>query len=544
MRNPRLRNIIMVSGLSATAAFAAQPTDNVSSDSGGNTAMGSNALKSLGPLGSAGSCKDFITIIDPVLGTSENTDVNGLGYGYNVCGSGNTAAGQNALTTDTSGHQNTAVGFNSMNYNTTGYYNTAVGANALFYNSKGISNTAVGSGSLFLNTTGYYNTAVGAYTLTANSTGIRNSAFGAYAQNYNSTGSNNSSSGSYGLYHNTTGSNNSALGTFALEYNTTGHENTAGGALALEVNMTGANNVAFGYKTLNSNNGNGNTGAGAFALQANTTGGYNAAFGYQALYANTTGGNNTAFGRQVLAANTTGFGNAGQGFNALLANITGYRNTAVGNDALQTNVAGIYNSAFGFQAGLNINGSYNIDIGNTGVADDHNTIRIGATSQVPGDTANNVIAATYIAGIYSSNISGTGDQQVFVATDGRLVTHGSSERFKTDIAPMSDVSAKLAELRPVTFRYRSDQSGTLQYGLIAEDVAKVSPELVIRDDSGRIQGVHYEELAPMLVTEVQNQQRINSAQAGEIEELKRRVEQLQDLQAQMLTELARMRGAP
>ncbi len=264
-------------------------------------------------------------------------------------------------------------------------------------------------------------------------------------------------------------------------------DNVADGPNVMEANTTGIENAAMG----------------AYALAANTTGSGNAGYGYQALYANTSGGNNTAFGRAALSANTTGFGNAAQGFNALVANTTGYRNTAIGNDALQTNVAGIYNTAVGFQAGVNITGSYNIDIGNTGLATDHNTIRIGATTSVPGDSANNVITATYIAGIFGNG--GSGGSAVYVDTYGHLFTNNSSERFKTGVAHMPDLSERLAQLRPVTFRYKSDPAGIVQYGLIAEEVDKVYPELVIRDDAGRIQGVRYEELAPMLLNEAQQQ---------------------------------------
>ncbi len=407
-------------------------------------------------------------------------------------------------------------------------FNTGCGTGVLANNS-GYANTALGDLSMNVNTGGSNNTAVGGSALLANTTGNNNTALGFAVLSNASTASNNTAVGYEAMVSNTSGYNNTAIGLSAMVLNTTGHDNTATGLQALFSNTTG----------------NFNTAVGEYSLYSNTTGTSNTASGFNALYANTTGGNNTAFGRQVLAANTTGFGNAGQGFNALTANTTGYRNTAIGNDALQTNVAGIYNTAIGFQSGSLITGSYNVDIANTGVAGDHNTIRIGATTQVPGDTANNVIAATYIAGIYSSNISGTGDQQVFIATDGRLVTHGSSERFKTDIAPMSDVSAKLAELRPVTFRYRSDQSGTLQYGLIAEEVAKVYPELVIRDDQGRIQGVRYEELAPMLLRQAQDQDRREQEMEARISNLTRRdnlntaqIDQLRGLVAAQSAQLA------
>ncbi len=500
MRPNRLRTVMLISGLSATAAIATQPSDSVTSDAGNNTAVGSNALLNLPALGAQGSCNS----------TGGGPYVPGLGFGFTFCSWRNTAVGGGALKANGTGHNNTAVGSYAMQSNTSGYYNTGIGNSALAANTSGWANTGVGTGALLRNTNGYYNTAVGTYSLLNNLSGVRNSAFGSYAMLHNQSGSNNSASGSYAIHGNTTGSNNSALGTYALE----------------------------------SNNGDGNTAVGAYALQANTSGTYNAAVGYKALAANISGGNNTAFGRMALSANTVGAGNAAQGFNALLLNANGARNTAIGNDALQNNVAGSYNSAIGFQAGLNITGSYNIDIANNGVAGESNTTRIG-TDAVPGVLPVTGVTATYIAGIYNTNI--TGGKAVYVTAAGQLVTEGSSERFKTDVATMPDVSARLAQLHPVTFRYKTDQAGTLQYGLIAEEVEKVSPELVLRDDAGRIQGVRYEELAPMLLSEMQHAEGTiaalvaeNRAQAEKIRELDAEVAELKILKRELGEALQRL----
>jgi hypothetical protein len=145
-------------------------------------------------------------------------------------------------------------------------------------------------------------------------------------------------------------------------------------------------------------------------------------------------------------------------------------------------------------------GSNNIDIANVGAAAENNTTRIGTTG---------IQKATYIAGIYGTSVSGSA---VVVSSTGQLGVTVSSERFKTAIAPMGLDTAKLAQLRPVSFKLKSDSTGTRQYGLIAEEVAKVYPELVIRNEQGRIDGVRYDELAPMLLNEVQQQQRKISAQ--------------------------------
>ncbi len=374
-----------------------------------------------------------------------------------------------------------------------------------------------------------YNTACGTDALFSNMTN------GVAPVYLNTPGAGNTATGFDALYSNTTAYYSTASGAFSLYSNTTGNLNTASGSFSMYLNTTGSGNTASGYD----------------ALGANTTGGYNSAFGYEALQANTTGGNNTAFGRQVLAANTTGFGNAGQGFNALTSNTTGYRNTAIGNDALQLNVAGIYNTALGFQAGVNITGSHNIDIGNAGSPGDSNTIRIGATTQVPGDSANNVIAATYIAGINGVQVSG---MPVYVSASGQLgIGQPSSERFKRDVATMPKLSERLAKLRPVTFRYQADRAGTLQYGLIAEEVDKVYPELVIRDDQGKIQGVHYEELAPILLREVQSEQQTVASLVAEqrsaaaqilaqAQQLSTQAGEISALKAQ-LAELAAQRGS-
>jgi len=243
--------------------------------------------------------------------------------------------------------------------------------------------------------------------------------------------------------------------------NTTGFSNSAAGANALYSNASGNNNTAFGY----------------FALYSNTTGTYNTAAGVDALYSNTTGTYNTAVGLETLYSNTTGSANNASGIQALYNNTTGSNNIAQG-----------------YAAGyLVTTGSNNIDIGNVGAAADSGAIRIGATSKQ---------TSVYIAGIYGISVSGSA---VMVSSTGQLGVAVSSERFKTAIVPMGSYTAKLDRLRPVSFRLKSDATRTRQYGLIAEEVAKVYPELVIRNEKGRIDGVRYDELSPMLLNEAQQQ---------------------------------------
>jgi hypothetical protein len=337
--------------------------------------------------------------------------------------------------------------------------NTAEGTDALFNLISGIDNTALGFQALYRNTTGSYNTA----------------------------------DGFHSLFTNTTGTNNTATGVNALYSNTTGRFNTALGVNSLYRNNTGAQNTAVGVQALFNNTiGNYNTALGLNALYANTTGGNNTATGWQALFSNTTGYKNTADGVEALASNTTGGFNTATGFQALLNNTTGFNNTAIGKWSLYNNISGTQNIALGNAAGFNLTGSNNIDIDSDGVAGESNTIRIGNVG---------VHAATYIAGI--SGRTAPGGAAVFVASNGKLGTVTSSRRFKKDIADMDTASEALLALRPVTFRYKPelDKVGIPQFGLVAEEVAKVNPDLVVRDEKGEIYTVRYEAVNAMLLNE-------------------------------------------
>ncbi len=295
----------------------------------------------------------------------------------------------------------------------------------------------------------------------------------------------------------------SAYGNGAL-YSLVGgsYGNTAMGSGALQTNSTGAYNTATGLN----------------ALESNTTGSINTAIGSGALASNTTGGGSTAAGYSALLYNTTGENNTASGYYALYHNVSGSSNTAVGVQALYTSL-GSGNIALGYLAGYNATGSNNIEIGHEGVGTDSGVIRIGTGG---------VQKAAYVAGINASKITGSA---VYITANGRLGVLASSERYKTAIEPMGSDTARLAQLRPVTFRLKNDARGKMQYGLIAEEVAKVYPELVVRDEKGRIEGVRYDELAPMLLNEVQKQQRTNAAQAEKIASLE---QQLAGIQAALV----------
>jgi len=237
--------------------------------------------------------------------------------------------------------------------------------------------------------------------------------------------------------------------------------------------------------------------------------------GTNALNSSAGGPNNTAFGSQALYSNTTGKGNSAQGVNALYSNTTGIRNIGIGSNALYGNVSGSYNIALGFDAGYNqTTGSDNIYFNNVGVAGESQTLRLGTTGTA-GVVGSGIVTA-YIAGVSSSQVIGSA---VYVTSSGQLGVLASSERFKTDVETMREASDKLAQLRPVTFKLKTDSMGTMQYGLIAEEVAKVYPELVIHGADGRIDGVRYEELAPMLLYDVQQQQHKLQVQQAAVQTL-------------------------
>jgi Chaperone of endosialidase len=294
------------------------------------------------------------------------------------------------------------------------------------------------------------------------------------------------------LFSLTTGFGNTALGFNALNSDTEGSFNTATGRNALRFHITGNHNTATGGAALVFNtDGEGNTATGRAAMGNGTTGNNNTATGWQALF-NNSADRNTATGAFALYSNTTGFGNAASGNVALLSNTTGEFNTANGIEALVSNTTGGSNIALGDSAGFNLTtGDFNIDIGNAGVADEANTIRIGRS----GDQTK-----TFVAGISGAAVAGAA---VKVNANGQLGVAPSSERFKADIKPMDKASEAILALKPVTFRYRHDvdPKGIPQFGLVAEQVAKVNPDLVDRDAKGGIYTVRYEAVNAMLLNE-------------------------------------------
>ena len=319
------------------------------------------------------------------------------------------------------------------------------------------------------------NTANGALALQNNTTGFGNTAVGAQALQSNLDGGGNTATGFQALLFNVA-ANNTADGFQALLNNTTGTQNTANGVNALVFNTTGNNNTATGF----------------IALSSNTSGNDNTANGFQGLQNNTIGADNTATGFSALASNTSGDNNAATGSEALAFNTIGNNNTAIGADALHNNTTGSNNIAVGFHAGINRNtGDNNIDIGDTGNAGESNAIRIGHPS----------ITKTFISGISGVATDLNNAVPVLVATNDQLGTMSSSRRFKKEIKPMDKASEAILALQPVTFHYKSDTRNTPQFGLIAEEVAEVNPDLVVRDKNGDIYTVRYEAVNAMLLNE-------------------------------------------
>jgi hypothetical protein len=344
----------------------------------------------------------------------------------------NTAEGQNALFSLTSGGGNTAVGWHSLFSNTDGTFNTGVGAGTLLFNvgdqtaGDGVNNTAIGTAALLFNTRGSLNTAVGTHALFSNTTGSLNTAVGIQALPSNTTGSSNTAMGQEALSSNTTGSDNTATGGAALFINTEGSSNTANGQTALLNNISGDNNTAFGMSALYYSTGNGNTALGAFA------------------------GNSVTTANNVIAIGTAG---------------------------------------------------------------------------------GNVSDSCYIGKIFGATIEPTSALNVMIDSSGKLGTTASSKRFKEEIQPMDKASETILALRPVTFRYKNYRDSPLQFGLIAEEVADVNPDLVARDKNGEIYTVRYEQINAMLLNEFLKEHR-------KVEEQGRRIEEQEVTIAQLKQEIA------
>jgi hypothetical protein len=322
-----------------------------------------------------------------------------------------------------------------------------------------------------------------------------------------------------GCYSNFT----TAEGCNALNSLTTGVGNTGVGSYSLFLNTSGGSNTGIGAAALALNNADDNTAVGAAALLLNTTGNENTAVGRNALIHNDSGSDNNAVGAFALATNVSGFFNNAHGRNALVNN-DGSENDAFGDLAMENNTSGSSNTAIGDDAlRNNVDGSFNVAVGDeagTGLGKSvSNCIAIGAPGDGPFATFDNTC---FIGSIYGQAVSDPGTQvPVYVDQFNNVgVFNTSSRRFKHDIQPMDKASETLYRLKPVTFKFNSDWKGTKQYGLIAEEVAEVDPQLVVHGKNGEVTAVHYEQINNMLLNEFLKEHK-------KVEELTARVAQQQ-----------------
>jgi hypothetical protein len=331
-----------------------------------------------------------------------------------------------------------------------------------------------------------------------------------------------------------TGANNTAVGEQTLFSNTFGHWNTAVGYHALKLNTTGLSNTAIGFVALvNNTTGQQNVAIGAGTLLDNTTGSLNTALGDGTLQFNN-GDSNVGIGF-ALFYNRTGNANTATGVNALLHNTTGNNNTAYGLNALGNN-NGSNNIALGYGAGVNlVKGENDIDIGNAGVAGDAGVIRIGTTG---------THTATFVAGIRGVPISG--GTEVGVNASGQLGVRASSARYKDAIKPMDKASEAILALKPITFRYKHDldPKDIPQFGLVAEEVEKVNPDLVARDDEGKPYTVRYEAVNAMLLNEFLKEHRKNEVQEATIARQQKQIDALTDGLQKVSAQLELSKAAP
>jgi trimeric autotransporter adhesin len=417
----------------------------------------------------------------------------------------------------------TAEGCNALEFLTTGIGNTAVGWYSLSNTDSNSFNTGLGAGALCLNI-GDANTAVGTAALLSNFSGFENVANGYETLLYNNTGSYNNAVGAFALYYNMDGSFNNALGNQALALNVHAGNNTAIGDLALANNDYLGDNVAYF-----------NTAVGAQALFSNVDGNSNTAVGWQALYYND-GNFNTANGGFALFSNVNGARNTAIGYSALSgakAEMSVSDNTAVGFQALFNNFEGNRNTAVGVNAGSDVFGASNV-------------ICIGAN--VAGANTNDTCFIGNIRGVTPINNDAI---PVPIDSAGQLVTESSSLRYKTDIKPIAKASESILSLKPVRFRYKIHKDSTPNFGLIAEEVARVNPDLVIFGSDGKPYTVRYDAVNAMLLNEflkehrrVENQESRMQRQEATIAQQQKQIEALTAGLQRVSAELDLRKSAP
>jgi len=359
---------------------------------------------------------------------------------------------------------------------------------------------------------------------------------GCDALSFLTTGAGNTALGWRSLFSTTDGSFNTGVGGGALLLNT-GSSNTAVGAAALLLNTTASNSTAVGTDTLVNNAADDNTATGAFALSANTTGGT-----LETVAGVFEVGPNTAVGSHALERNVDGSANTAMGYNTLHSQVSGQvstgfpqfaANTAVGFEAL-ANVTGsaggenALNTAFGYQALFDFtDGTSNVAVGalaGTGLTSGIDNIYIGTGA---GAGLANESNHTYIQNINTNlqDFSAGVIDYVTVDLDTGLLGHTavvSSQRYKDDIKPLAKSSEALFALKPVSFRLKKEYNPKqpLGFGLVAEEVEKVNPDLVYRNNKGQAESVRYEMVNAMLLNEFLKEHKKVEEQETRISQLK------------------------
>ncbi len=354
-----------------------------------------------------------------------------------------------------------------------------------------------------------------------------------YAHHVTSDSYNNVTAGSSALSSNLTGSNNTAVGYKALSKNTDNY-NTAVGTQALQASTSGSSNTAVGFNAMQTNvSGYGNTALGIAALQRNNTGACNTAIGGNALQYNTNNFN-TAIGSTAMQRNLTGGRNVAIGYDCLSASTSGGDNVAIGLSAMNKLTTGGTNIAIGLSAGSQLTGGeiQNIYIGNPGGGGESSTIRLGS---------NSTHTSCFIAGI--SGITASGGTAVYINSGGQLGTTTSSRRYKDDIQTISKESERIMQLRPVSFSYKTDPAKQVQFGLIAEEVEQVMPELVVYKDN-KPETVAYHLLTPLLLNEAQNQNKrlcLIEAKTETLDNISKRIDTMQQTIANQASALTKQK---